>query len=89
MVERGVTWALLLALSATATAQEAGEDPEAVDADFLAYLAELESEEDDWTIVATVPKNADRSKEEPPRAAKKKLTEPDGQVRQPRAEDER
>lgn len=46
---RGVSACVLALLSATAPAAE---EVEQLDADFLEYLANLEGDDDDWTLVA-------------------------------------
>ena len=42
-------------MSCVATLGLAADDLETLDADFLSYLAELEGEDDDWTIVELPP----------------------------------
>jgi len=52
---------LAVAFMAASAQSFAADDAESLDEDFLAYLAELESEQDDWTIVdapATPPKKS-------------------------------
>ena len=48
-----VGWALFVVTCAIALSVRAADEIESLDADFLAYLADLESDEDDWTIVET------------------------------------
>lgn len=46
---RGLSASVLVLLSALAPAAE---QPEQLDADFLEYLAHMEGDDDDWTLVA-------------------------------------
>lgn len=69
-------WTSAFLLACFATLGLAADDLEQpLDADFLAYLAEMESEDDDWTIVAPVtakqpppaqPAKTDSAKQSPP-----------------------
>jgi hypothetical protein len=70
---RGLSACVLALLSATAPAAE---DAEQLDADFLEYLAHLEGDDDDWTLVAqgeepqpTPRKDADIKAEKPSKQA--------------------
>jgi hypothetical protein len=51
----------------------AAEDVESLDEDFLAYLAEFEGDDDDWTIVEAplTPASAKPANELPPKTATK------------------
>jgi hypothetical protein len=75
------TGSVLLLLSAGASAAE---ESEQLDADFLEYLAHLEGEDDDWTLVAQ-PEEAPPS---PPRKVESKTPPPSKQADKP-AVDER
>jgi hypothetical protein len=77
---RGLSAGVLVLLSAIAPAAE---EPEQLDADFLEYLAQLEGDDDDWTLVA-------QPEEAPPPAKKagSKTPQPSKQADQP-AVDER
>ena len=78
------THAFMLALALTASAAWSAEKLESLDEDFLAYLAEYEGDEDDWTIVepvtakAPAAKPAKTAKEPPP---KQTATPEDGSKR--------
>ena len=65
---------LILTACVMATSVFAAEDLESLDADFLAYLAELEGDEDDWTIVETPAKSEPSKKLEP--STSKSATKP-------------
>lgn len=47
-------WLLPCFLVVLSTAAPAAEDAEQLDADFLEYLANLEGDDDDWTLLAQV-----------------------------------
>lgn len=67
------------------TAASAAEEPEHLDADFLEYLAQLEGEDDDWTLIA----EAEEARPTPPRKdADAKAPKPSKQADRP-AVDER
>lgn len=75
---------LALALTFVASTTRAAEKLESLDEDFLAYLAEYEGEEDDWTIVEPVTAKAPAAKpakpvKQPP--PKKPATPEDGSKR--------
>jgi hypothetical protein len=63
---RGLSACVLALLSVTALAAE--EAAEQLDADFLEYLAHLEGDDDDWTLIA----QADEAKSPPTKAAESK-----------------
>jgi hypothetical protein len=65
--------ALTLAMLGVATGVCAADELESLDADFLAYLAELEGDEDDWTIVEP-PANAAAKPAAAPKADTPKAT---------------
>ena len=73
---RGAPACVLALLSATAPAAE---DVEQLDADFLEYLAHLEGDDDDWTLVAQ-PEEAQtpprKDAEGPPQKASKQADRP-------------
>lgn len=64
---RALSACVLALLSAPAPAAE---ETEQLDADFLEYLANLEGDDDDWTLIA----QADEAKTEPAEAVRKAKT---------------
>jgi hypothetical protein len=79
---RGLSAAVLVLLS---TLAQAAEDSEQLDADFLEYLAHLEGDDDDWTLVA----QPEEAPTPPPKPAEKsKAPQPSKQADKP-AVDER
>lgn len=72
---------VLLLLGAGASAAE---EAEQLDADFLEYLAHLEGEDDDWTLVA----QPAEARTPPPKKAEGKTPQPSKQADKP-AVDER
>ncbi len=78
---RALSACVFALLSATALAAE---EAEPLDADFLEYLANLEGDDDDWTLVA----QADESKPEPGEDAESKPQKASKQADRP-AVDER
>jgi hypothetical protein len=78
---RALSACVLALLSATALATE---EAEQLDADFLEYLATLEGDDDDWTLVA----QADESKPDPGKDAESKPQKASKQADRP-AVDER
>ncbi len=63
-------------LAVASVVAPAAEDPEQLDAEFLEYLANLEGDDDDWTLVAKAEEakaesteNGDRKAEKAPKPA--------------------
>jgi hypothetical protein len=75
-------WALAVALCSIAAMGFAADELESLDADFLAYLAEYEGDEDDWTAVAAIaartakPAPAAKAPSAPPTASAPKPAKP-------------
>ena len=78
---RGLSAGVLVLLSAIAPAAE---ESEQLDADFLEYLAHLEGDDDDWTLVA----QPEETPAPPPKKAESKTAQPSKQADKP-AVDER
>jgi hypothetical protein len=78
---RGLSAGVLVLLSAIAPAAE---ESEQLDADFLEYLAHLEGDDDDWTLVAP----PEEAQTPPAKKAESKTPQPSKQADQP-AVDER
>lgn len=76
---RGLSVCVLALLGAAAPAAE---EAEQLDAEFLEYLAHLEGDDDDWTLVA------DAQEAPPPKDTESKTPKPSKQADQP-AVDER
>lgn len=76
--EAMVRWLLAGLLVLAAAVAPAAEEPEQLDAEFLEYLANLEGDEDDWTLVAEAEeaKAAARRSDNPPRKASKEADRP-------------
>lgn len=80
---RGLPASVLVLLSALAPAAE---EPEQLDGDFLEYLAHMEGDDDDWTLVAP-PEEAEA---QPPPAQKKiesKTSQPPKPAAKPAADE--
>ena len=78
---RGLSACVFALLSAAAPAAE---ETEQLDADFLEYLANLEGDDDDWTLLA----QAEEAKPQPRKDAKSKAEQTSKQA-DPPAVDER
>ena len=78
---RGLSAGVLVLLSALAPAAD---DSEQLDADFLEYLAHMEGDDDDWTLVAP----PEEAQEAPAAKAESKAPQPSKQADKP-AVDER
>ena len=70
---RGWSACILVLLSAVAVAAE---EEEQLDADFLEYLANLEGDDDDWTLVA----QAEEVRKPPRKDAESKTPQPSKQA---------
>jgi hypothetical protein len=62
----GMRLTLTVLLSSVAWTASSADDLESLDEDFLSYLAEFESDEDDWTIVESAPTRAAAKPANPP-----------------------
>lgn len=78
---RSFSAGVLVLLSAVASAAE---ESEQLDADFLEYLAHLEGDDDDWTLVV----RPEEAPAPPPQKAESKPSQPSKQADEP-AVDER
>lgn len=77
-------WLLPCLFAVLSTAAPAAEEAEQLDADFLEYLAHLEGDDDDWTLLA----QAEEQQAPPPKDAESKASKPSKHADQP-AVDER